>query len=71
MSGQGDNLAGISPDNIRITRKNKIKKNLDISIIRKETIIEPVKPRKRAKEDTLNDEEKASIKKHFHIFNIR
>ena len=63
MSRQGDYLASTTPDNLSIPRKNKRKKPLDTSVIRKETIREPVNPRKRTKEDTVTDVEKDSIKK--------
>ena len=38
LSGQGDYLAGITPDTLRIPRKNKRKKTPDTSIIIKEPI---------------------------------
>ena len=63
MSGQGDDLLGITPDILLIPRKNKIKKNPYTSSNRKEHIQEPVKPRKRAKEDTLTDVEQYIPKK--------
>ena len=42
---------------------NKIKRTSDTLIIRKEPIREPVNPRKRAKEGTINDVEKSSLEK--------
>ena len=71
LSGKGDGLASVTSDNICITRNNKRKKNPDTSFIRKEPIGEPFNPRKRAKEDTVTDVEKYSLKKHLHIFEIR
>ena len=47
---------------------NKIKKNPDTLIIRKQPIQEPVNPRKRAKENTLTDIEKGSPKEKFPSF---
>ena len=55
MYGQGDDLAGITPDNLRITHNNKRKKTPYTLIIRTEPIQEPVNPRKRSKEDTITD----------------
>ena len=48
---------------LRISRKNKINKTPDTLIIKKEPILEPVNPRKMAKEDTITDVEKLSPKK--------
>ena len=62
MSGQGDSVSSVSPDILRIPCRNKRRKNSDTSIIRKKPIKEPVNPRKRAKENTLTDEEKGSPK---------
>ena len=62
LSGQGDVLAGITQDNLRIPHKNKINKTPDISAIQKEPILEQVNPRKKAKQDTITDVEKASLK---------
>ena len=63
MSVQGDDLASTSPDNLRIPCKNKRKKTPDTSVIRKEPIVVPVNPSKKAKEDTITDVEKYSLKK--------
>ena len=63
MSVQGDDLASTSPDNLRITCKNKRKKTPDTSVIRKEPIVVPVNPSKKSKEDTITDVEKYSLKK--------
>ena len=46
-------LSSETPDTLRITHKNKIKKAPYTQIIRKQHIKEPVNPRKRAKENTL------------------
>ena len=71
MSGQGDDLESVTPDNLCIPRKNKRKKNTDTSIIRKKPIQEPVNPRKKAKENNLTDVEKFVLNKHLHHFGIR
>ena len=55
MSGQGDDLASVTPENLHIPRKNKRKKTTDTSVIRKEPIGEPVNPRKISKEDAVTD----------------
>ena len=71
MSGKGESLSSVIPDILLISRKNKIKKTSDISIIRKQPIQEPANQRKREKENTLNYSEKLSLKKHLHRFGIR
>ena len=58
MSGQGESLASVTPDNIRIPHKNKIKKTPDTSIMIKEHILDIVNPKKRAKEFNVTDVEK-------------
>ena len=55
MSGQGNFLSSVTPYNLLISRKNKIKKTPEDSIIRRQHIQEPVNPRKRAKENTLTE----------------
>ena len=60
--GHVETLSSVTPDQQSISRKNKRKKTSDTSIIRKKPIQEPVKTRKRAKEITLTDVEKACHK---------
>ena len=62
LYGHGEILSSVIPYILCIYRKNKINKNPDTLIIRKQPIKEPVKPRKRAKEITLTDVEKGSTK---------
>ena len=62
MSGQGKSLSSVSPDILRIPRKNKRKKTPDTLIMIKKTIKEPVNPSKRAKRNTLTDVEKVNPK---------
>ena len=49
LSGHGESLSSVTPDQQRIPRKNKIKKISDTLIIRKEPIQEPFNPKKMAK----------------------
>ena len=46
LSGNGENLSSITPDQQRIPRKNKIKKPSYTFITRKKIIQEPVNPSK-------------------------
>ena len=62
MPGHGNRLSSVAPNISSIPCKNKRKKTTDTSIIRRQPIKEPVNPRKRAKENTLTDEEKGSPK---------
>ena len=62
MSGQWEILSSVTPDIIFIPWKNKIKKTLDNSIIRKQPVKESVNPRKREKQINLTDVEKGSPK---------
>ena len=65
FSGQVDDLASVTPDNISIPCKNKRKKTPDTSFIRKEPIVYTFNPRKRVKEDAVTDVEKdILLKKH-------
>ena len=48
LSGKVYALASVTSDNLCITRKNKIKKTSDTSVIRKYPIGDTVNPRKRA-----------------------
>ena len=63
MSGHGESLSSVTPDKQCIARNNKIKKNSDTLITRKESIQEPVNPSKKAKEYTIPDVEKVLQKK--------
>ena len=63
MSGQGKSLASLTPNNISIPCKNKIKKNPDTSVIRKEPIGDIFNPRKMAKEDNVTYVEEYSLQK--------
>ena len=49
LSGIGESLSSETPDTLCICRKIRIKKNPDISIIRKKHIKEPVNPREMEK----------------------
>ena len=55
LSGHGESLSSETPDILCIPRKNKRKKIPDTSMVIKQPIKEPVKPRKRAKLITLTD----------------
>ena len=59
MSGYGEILSSVTPDQQHIPHKNKKKKTSETYITRKETIQEPIKPSKRTKEDTITDAEKS------------
>ena len=63
LSGQGESLTSVTPDNICIPSNNKINKNPDTPVIRKERIGDTVNPRTRAKWDTVTDVEKYSLQK--------
>ena len=63
LSGQGESLSSVTPDNLRIPRKNKGKKTPENSVIRKEPIVYKANPRKRAKQYNVTDVEKYSLNK--------
>ena len=62
MSGHGESLSIVTPDQQRIPCKNKRKKTPGTLIIRKEPIQEPVNPRKKSKEVTIPDVGKSILK---------
>ena len=62
MSGHGESLSIVTPDQQRITGNNKRKKTSDTLIMRKEPMKEPVNPRKKVKEYTIPDVEKIGPK---------
>ena len=62
MYGHEESLSSVTPDQQRMPCKNKIEKTSDTLIMIKYPIQEPVKPRKRAEEDTIPDVEKISPK---------
>ena len=55
LSEQVHDLESVTPDNVCIPCKNKIKKTPDTSVKRKEPIVEPVNPSKISKYDTVTD----------------
>ena len=57
MSRQGESLASVTRDNIRIPRKNKRKETPDSLVIRKKLIEDIVNPRKISQENTVKVEE--------------
>ena len=71
MSGHGESLLSVTPDQQRITCNNNKNKTSDTLIMRKETIQEPVNPSKRAQEDTIPDVGKLVQKKELHCVGIR
>ena len=68
MSGHRESFSSITPDILRIPRKNKIKKTPDTLIMIKQPIKEPVNPSKRKKKDTIPDVEKGSPKETTPLF---
>ena len=62
MSGHGESLSSVTPDQQRIPRKNIIKKPLDTPITGKEIIQEPENANKGAKKDSIPDVYKSSPK---------
>ena len=60
LSGQGEILASVTPDQICIPRKIKWNKTTDSLVIRKEPIRVTVNPRKLSQEDTVTNVEKCS-----------
>ena len=60
MSRQGQILAIVTPQQIRIPRENKRKKLPESSVLIKEPIIDTVNSRKIPQEDTVTDAEKGS-----------
>ena len=60
LSGQGESLASVTPDQIYIPRKNKREKTPDSLVIRKKPTGDTVNPRKRSQYHTVTDVEKGS-----------
>ena len=58
FSGQGESLKSVTPDQIRIYRKNKRKKTPASLVLRKEPIRDTVNLRIRSQEYTITDSEK-------------
>ena len=71
MSGHGEILSSVTPDQKHILRKNKVKKTSDTLIMRKDPIQELVNPWKREREDNIPDVEKLFLKKKSHCFGVR
>ena len=63
FSRQGESLASVTPDNIRIPRNNERNKTPDSSFIRKEHIGDTVSPRKISQEDIVTDIGKGGLQK--------
>ena len=68
MSGQGESLASVTPDQQRITIKNNRKKTPSSYVLRKEPIGYTVSSRKISQEDTVIDEEKGIQHKTYQTF---
>ena len=60
MSGLGESLSSVTPDQQLISRKNRINKTPDSSVLRKDPIGYTVKHRKISQEDNVIDPEKGS-----------
>ena len=70
LSGDGESLSSLTPDQQLIPLKNKKKKTPDTLIIREELIQEPVNSGKRANEYSIPDVKKLVQKKHLHRLKI-
>ena len=58
LSGQGESLSSVTPDQKLISRNNERKKTPSSYVLRKEPIGDTVNPRKISQEDTVIDQEK-------------